>query len=214
MVNFLRKLLISYVSLRIGDNKIIISDKMTLIRILKLKLTIKGNGNILDLRTNIRNFELYINGNKNLIIIGKGIKIKRSLEIYVEDNFSKLMIGEGTTFESAHIALTEDNSNILIGKNCMFSFDIDIRNGDSHCIYDTISNVRINQPGDITINDHVWIGANTSILKNVEIGSNCIIGTKSLLANTQIPENSIVAGVPGRVIKQGVNWHRDRKFRT
>lgn len=54
--------------------------------------------------------------------------------------------------------------------------------------------------GCIAIGDNVFIGAGTRIMYNVRIGSNVIIGAGSLV-NKDIPDNSVVAGVPARVIK-------------
>ena len=53
--------------------------------------------------------------------------------------------------------------------------------------------------GCIEIGDNVFIGSNTTILQNVRIGSNVIIGAGTLV-NKDIPDNSIVGGVPAKVI--------------
>lgn len=53
--------------------------------------------------------------------------------------------------------------------------------------------------GPISIGDNVFIGTNSTILYDVNIGNNVIIGAGSLV-NKDIPEGSIAAGVPCRVI--------------
>ena len=53
--------------------------------------------------------------------------------------------------------------------------------------------------GCIEIQDNVFVGAGSSILYGVRIGSNVIVGAGSLV-NKDIPSNSVVAGVPARVI--------------
>lgn len=53
--------------------------------------------------------------------------------------------------------------------------------------------------GCIKIGDNVFIGAGTSINYNVRIGSNVIIGACSLVTK-DVPDNSVVAGVPAKVI--------------
>jgi carbonic anhydrase/acetyltransferase-like protein (isoleucine patch superfamily) len=41
------------------------------------------------------------------------------------------------------------------------------------------------------------------ILNNAQIGKNCIIGAKSLITeNKVIPDNSLVMGSPGKVIRE------------
>ena len=57
-----------------------------------------------------------------------------------------------------------------------------------------------------TIGDNSLIGIGAVILNNVKIGKNCIIGAKSLITeNKEIPDNSLVVGAPGKVIRNLTN---------
>lgn len=53
--------------------------------------------------------------------------------------------------------------------------------------------------GCIEIGDNVMIGADVLILPNVKIGSNVIIGAGSVVTK-DIPDNSVAAGIPCRVV--------------
>ena len=53
--------------------------------------------------------------------------------------------------------------------------------------------------GCIEIMDNVFVGADTTILYDVRIGENCIIGAGSLV-NKDIPPNSVAVGTPCKVI--------------
>ena len=53
--------------------------------------------------------------------------------------------------------------------------------------------------GCIEIQDNVFVGAGSTILYGVQIGTNVIIGAGSLV-NKDIPSNSVAAGVPAKVI--------------
>jgi serine acetyltransferase len=44
------------------------------------------------------------------------------------------------------------------------------------------------------------LGANVTIIGDIKIGDNVIVGAGSVIIN-DIPDNAIVAGVPGRVIR-------------
>ena len=54
-----------------------------------------------------------------------------------------------------------------------------------------------------TIGDNSLIGIGAVILNNAKIGKNCIIGAKALITeNKDIPDNSLVVGSPGKVIRK------------
>ena len=54
-----------------------------------------------------------------------------------------------------------------------------------------------------TIGDGSLIGINSVVLNGAKIGKNCIIGAKALITeNKEIPDNSLVVGSPGKVIRE------------
>lgn len=53
--------------------------------------------------------------------------------------------------------------------------------------------------GCIEIGNNVFVGTNSTILYDVKIGSNVIVGADTLV-NRDIPDNSVVVGVPAKVI--------------
>lgn len=59
------------------------------------------------------------------------------------------------------------------------------------------------QPHDkssIIIGNDVWIGANTTILKGVNIGNGAVVGAGSVVTK-DIPEYAIVVGNPAKILK-------------
>lgn len=61
-------------------------------------------------------------------------------------------------------------------------------------------NRKLKSKGDVVIGDNVWIGDKVTILAGVHIGDNVIIGANTVITK-DIPSNSIVTGVSGKVIK-------------
>lgn len=59
-------------------------------------------------------------------------------------------------------------------------------------------------PGPIVIGKNVWIGSNSTILQNVSIGDNAVIAAGAVV-NSDVPDNTIVGGVPAKIIKNIVN---------
>jgi acetyltransferase-like isoleucine patch superfamily enzyme len=53
----------------------------------------------------------------------------------------------------------------------------------------------------VRVGNNVWIGYGACILRGVTVGDNSIIGTNSVVTK-DVPPNSVVAGVPARVIRK------------
>ena len=60
------------------------------------------------------------------------------------------------------------------------------------------------------IEDNVIVGTHATILNNAHIGKNCVIGANALVPEgKEIPENSLVLGVPGKIVKTlDEEWHK------
>ena len=58
----------------------------------------------------------------------------------------------------------------------------------------------INSNGPVCIGANVWVGDKVTILPNVTIGKGCIIAANAVVTK-DIPEYSVAAGVPAKVIK-------------
>lgn len=181
---------------------------------LQVRIDIKGNNNTVEIAEGafLTNMTIYIRGNNNLLRIGAYCKFKGGC-VWFEDYNCEVIIGDHTSIESAHLAVTEPGKRITIGEDCMLSAGIDIRTGDSHSILDAETGKRINYAQDVTIGNHVWIGLNAVILKGVSIGNNAIISTNAVVTQP-IPDHSIAAGVPAKVIKNNVTWLRERTYES
>jgi acetyltransferase-like isoleucine patch superfamily enzyme len=190
-----------------GNNNIIHLSKSI---VSKIDISITGNNNIINIdeNSNLKNNKIRIVGNNHNLVINKNCRFINS-SFWFEDKHNDIIIGNGTTCEGAHIAVTETRNKIIIGEDCMMSFGIDIRNGDSHVILNNSTGERINNAGNILIGDHVWIGAHVQILKNTNVESGSVLGIRSLISKN-IPENSIAVGNPSRIVKNNIRWERDR----
>jgi carbonic anhydrase/acetyltransferase-like protein (isoleucine patch superfamily) len=66
-----------------------------------------------------------------------------------------------------------------------------------------------------TIEDDVLIAMGAVLLNGVRVGSGSIIGAGAVLPEgKRIPENSLVIGVPGRIVRQTTSEERERIKRT
>ncbi len=88
-----------------------------------------------------------------------------------------------------------------------FHNNVTVASGVTFINHDLVHNVLNNlgnenfqyNSGCIEVMDNVFIGSNATILQNVKIGPNAIIAAGSIVTK-DVPENSIVAGVPAKVI--------------
>ena len=95
-----------------------------------------------------------------------------------------------------------DPELLSIGSNVRFASGVNFNNHDGmyHVMnqkYETTEFVPYK--GCIDIGDNVWIGSNVTIMPDVKIGSNVVIGGGAIVTK-DIPDNSVAAGVPCRVI--------------
>ena len=115
-------------------------------------------------------------------------------------------IGKNTSFESTNIVIKNSKAKIHIGKNCMFAFNVTLYHTDSHPIFDLDTGKIINKVKTMRIGDHVWVGANATILKNTQIPNDCIVGWGAVVSGKFDVEHSVITGNPGKVVKTNITW--------
>ncbi len=112
---------------------------------------------------------------------------------------------------------TDCGKNIHVGKNvfinmgCKFQDQGGIFIGDGVLIGHNVVLTTLNHakspcdrstmlPAPIHIGKNVWIGANATVLPGVTIGDGAIVAAGAVV-NRDVPENTVVGGVPAKVIK-------------
>lgn len=196
-----------------GNNNTIMYGNSILSSVL---FDITGNENTIEIMDDciLNNVVFYIRGNGHKVLIKPGCLFNRGGNIWFEDYSCSLLIGENSTFENVHLALTEPNSKITIGQDCMFAYDIDVRTGDSHSILSKESNERINYAEDISIGNHVWCAAHCVLLKGCIIPDDSVVATGSVVTSKYTSKGIIIGGNPAKLIKHGITWSRERIYKT
>ena len=90
---------------------------------------------------------------------------------------------------------------IIIGNYVIIAWDCVIMDRDYHSPEGALE---IFNP--VVIEDNVWIGCRSIILKGVIIGEGAIIAAGSVVTHN-VPPHTLVAGNPARVIKEVAGWH-------
>lgn len=164
-----------------------------------------GKGNRIVFSTDIEDsISIHFTGGNNQITIGRGVSIG-SLDIRCGNN-AVCTIGEGTEIEAARFIIAD--GSIQVGKDCLFSTAVTLRNHDGHHIFDKTTGKRINHAGNIEVGNHVWIGHGATLLGSASVGDNSIIGTMSVTSSS-FPKEVVIAGNPARIIRENVCWSKD-----
>ena len=152
---------------------------------------------------------ILLQGDDGLVIIGERISWWCELQIRLSSNAQLCFWGSKSTSNGTSIVMEGAGRHVVVGEDCMFASGIYIRNSDLHSLIDLESNTWLNEPGDVLLEPHVWVGQDAMILKNTEIGYGSAIGAKSLV-NKSVPRFSLSAGMPARVLRQKISWDRSR----
>ncbi|AKR10009.1 hypothetical protein ICM_02299 [Bacillus cereus BAG1X2-3] len=91
----------------------------------------------------------------------------------------------------------QDRGGIHIGDNCMIGMNVTIATLN-HGL--TLKTRNTTYASPVTIGENVWIGSSATILPGVTIGNNSVVAAGAVVTK-DVPENTVVAGVPATVVK-------------
>ena len=181
---------------------IVKSHKSKLLRILLLCVHIR------EFNNGIRKHKISIGDNFYFTSGDAANPISSNLRgtIFTDCPDARILIGDNVGMSSTrmwiHDSLTIGN-NVNIGA-CVPIIDTDCHEMDyrvrNHSLPPSGMDGQYVKSAPITIEDHVWIGAHSIILKGVTIGARSVIGAGSVVTKS-IPADCIAAGNPCRVIR-------------
>jgi carbonic anhydrase/acetyltransferase-like protein (isoleucine patch superfamily) len=122
----------------------------------------------------------------NAIIIGK-VKLEKNSSIWfnavLRGDIEKIVIGENSNIQDGSVLHTDPGCPLTVGKGVTVGHMVMLH-------------------GCEIFNDTL-VGIGSTILNKAKIGKNCIIGANTLVTeNKVIPDNSLVLGSPGKVIRK------------
>ena len=122
----------------------------------------------------------------NAIIIGK-VKLEKNSSIWfnavLRGDIEKIVIGENSNIQDGSVLHTDPGCPLTVGKGVTVGHMVMLHGCE--------------------ISDDALIGIGSTILNKAKIGKNCIIGANTLVTeNKVIPDNSLVLGSPGKVIRK------------
>ena len=115
--------------------------------------------------------------------IKEGMKVGKNVQIGGDVNFGSepylITLHDNVRISSDVLFITHD------GGNFAFRHRKEYKN--------------VNRFGKIEIESYSFIGARVTIMPGVHVGKNCVIGAGSLVTKS-VPDNSVVCGVPAKII--------------
>jgi maltose O-acetyltransferase len=108
-------------------------------------------------------------------------------------------ISTGKNFYANHGLVILDAAAVTFGDDVMLAPGVLISTS-THPLDPVKRNKGIEMAKPINIGHSVWIGMGAKILEGVDIGDNAVIAAGALV-NKDVPANTLVAGVPAKVIK-------------
>lgn len=132
---------------------------------------------------------------------GTAASIYSACKLRTHVNSARIVIGSDVGLNGTSV--TARSRTITIGAGTMIGPNVTIVDSDFHETWPP--EARLTSPGlendrDVTIGENVWIGIGSIILKGVTVGDNSVVGAGSVVAK-DVPENSLAAGNPAKVIK-------------
>ena len=133
---------------------------------------------------------------KGCATIGRGSVIR-----VLEGGFLEL----GMNFNISGNSNIVCGKEIIIGKDCLLSWNILVMDTDFHKILDNDGEIS-NSPSPIIIGNSVWIGCDCKILKGVFLPNNCVVAAGSIITK-KYEQEGIVVGSKG-VLKTDITWKK------
>ena len=94
-----------------------------------------------------------------------------------------IVVGEGSNIQDGSVCHTDTGSPLIIGDNVTVGHMVMLHG----CV----------------IGDGTLVGIGSVILNGAKIGKNCLIGANCLITEgKEIPDNSLVMGAPGKVVRE------------
>ena len=119
-------------------------------------------------------------------VIGR-VRLERNASVWFNavlrgDN-ELIWLGEGSNVQDGCVLHTDMGSPLTIGRNCTIGHQAMLHG--------------------CTIGENTLVGIGATILNGTVIGRNCLIGAHTFIPERKvIPDNSLVMGAPGKVVRE------------
>jgi carbonic anhydrase/acetyltransferase-like protein (isoleucine patch superfamily) len=122
----------------------------------------------------------------NAVLVGR-VRLRANASVW----FGAVLRGDNDWIEVGENSNVQDNSVIHTDPGQPTTIGANVTIGHKVILHST------------TVGDNSLIGMGSTLLNRSRIGRNCLIGANTLIAEgKEIPDNSLVLGSPGRVVRE------------
>lgn len=145
---------------------------------------------------------------KGLITMGTNVQIGFRSAPFFYSNYSmitafspdaKVFIGANTQINNC-VTIYANSGKITIGENVLIGHRVEILDTDFHFTSPLKRHLHCQESKNITIEENVFIGSNSRILKGLTIGKDSVIAAGSIVTK-DVPAGTIYGGAPAKFIK-------------
>ncbi len=115
------------------------------------------------------------------VYLGRNVGIWFSAVI--RGDMEPIVVGDGSNVQDCCVLHTDEGAPLTIGKNVTVGHSVTLHGCE--------------------IGDDTLVGIGATVLSHAKVGKNCLIGAHTLVGEgKEIPDNSMVLGVPGKVVRE------------
>ena len=170
----------------------------------------KGSGNrVINQPGNLK-ISIYGSGN-SVEFEEPGAYFRGELQIGVPEcpvSGCRFRVGAGSRAMGVFMIMTESGSEIDIGRNVLFSWDVSVFDTDTHALVDADGALLNGGPKKMTVADKCWIGHRALLMKNVRLPEGTIVGAGAVVSAKAVSDEPYCAyaGNPAQEIRRDVHW--------
>ena len=153
------------------------------------RLALQKASQILDNQQRIQSIQALIGHT------GRDFFVETGFECSFGDN-----ITIGDHFYANRNVLICDEGQVTIGNHCKLGPGVTLLT-PYHPIDPAKRQTKIEISGSITIGDNAWFGGNVTVLPDVTLGRNVVVGAGSVVTKS-FPDNVIIVGNPARILRE------------
>ncbi|WP_146826055.1 acyltransferase [Aeromicrobium flavum] len=100
-----------------------------------------------------------------------------------------------------------NGGRVVAAGDQLWAAGVYIATDDMHRLEDATTGERLNPFGaTIRLGHHVWLCRESVVSGHVDIGDHVCVGLRAVVRGQKVPAHVVIAGSPGRVVREGTTW--------